>query len=312
MIKIILTKGAPASGKSAWAKAEVAKDPDNWVRINNDDLRAMANQSVYSTEYEKLILDTRNFMLREALKRNKSVIIDNCNANKQHFEMACKIAQEINMDITVMEQPFYEELEVLLERDAKRIGKEQVGEAVIRKFWKALGGKQHKTYKARCEIFNKRAIAADKIIEPMQQDETKPIAAIIDLDGTLASIGNRSPYSAWNCDIVDSLNEPVANVVKLHYNAGYKIIFCSGRMEKDRAPTVRFIEKHLPKMEYQLFLRKDGDQRQDAIIKEEIFNEHIKNKFWIKFAIDDRISICRLWFNMGIKLFRYGDPDAIF
>ena len=55
MIKCILCVGAPASGKSFWAKSEVTKDPTNWVRINNDDIRAMTNGSVYSSDYEKLI-----------------------------------------------------------------------------------------------------------------------------------------------------------------------------------------------------------------------------------------------------------------
>ena len=69
MIKCIVCVGAPACGKSTWAKAEVAKDPSNWVRINNDDIRAMTNGSVWSADYEKLIGETRNFLIREAFKR---------------------------------------------------------------------------------------------------------------------------------------------------------------------------------------------------------------------------------------------------
>jgi len=69
MIQVVLTVGIPASGKSTWAKSEIAKDPDNWLRINNDDIRAMANGSVYSSNYEKLITDIRNLLIKEGLKK---------------------------------------------------------------------------------------------------------------------------------------------------------------------------------------------------------------------------------------------------
>ena len=46
MIKVEMLVGIPGSGKSTYAKQIVTKDPSNWVRINNDDLRAMMNGSV--------------------------------------------------------------------------------------------------------------------------------------------------------------------------------------------------------------------------------------------------------------------------
>lgn len=39
MSKIIVTRGLPASGKSTWAKAWVAADPANRVRVNRDAIR---------------------------------------------------------------------------------------------------------------------------------------------------------------------------------------------------------------------------------------------------------------------------------
>src|SRR5713101_1567973 len=111
MIKIILCKGCPASGKSFWAKKEIAKDPENWCRVNNDEIRAMYNGSVYSANYEKFITETRNFMIREAIKRHKNIIIDNVNANERHFKDACKLAQTANEDVEVFEKIFFISLE---------------------------------------------------------------------------------------------------------------------------------------------------------------------------------------------------------
>src|ERR1700723_2160071 len=111
MLKCIQTVGAPASCKSSWSKNEVAKDPTNWVRINNDDIRAMTNGSVYSADYEKLITATRNFLIREAFKHNKNIIVDNVNANKRHWDDLCRLCKEANKDIQLFQKLFYEDLE---------------------------------------------------------------------------------------------------------------------------------------------------------------------------------------------------------
>ena len=41
-LKIILTRGVPASGKSTWAKKVISENDwyrgDQWIRVNNDDI----------------------------------------------------------------------------------------------------------------------------------------------------------------------------------------------------------------------------------------------------------------------------------
>ena len=311
-LKIVMTRGCPSSGKSTWAKSWVALDPLNWVRINNNEIRSMANGSVYGSDYEKLVRSTRNFLVKEALHHNLNIVLDNVNASSSNWKDTIKIAQEANKDIEVSEKLFYCELNELLERNATRSGVARVPDNVVEKFFKELGGKGFANAVPRVEVFSKRDKAVDKFVEPMIQDETKPKSLICDLDGSLATIGNRSPFVASQCDLTDTAKEHIAEIVRLHYNAGYKVIFCSGRMESDRAPTMRFIEKCLPNMPYVLFLRKNEDFRKDHIIKEEIFNEHIKGKYWVTLIIDDRASVCRQWHSMGLNLVRVGDPDANF
>lgn len=312
MQKIFYLKGAPACGKSTWAKAEVAKDPLNYLRVNNDDIRNMANGSVFSPDYEKLVKEVRLFLVKQGIQIGLNVIVDNVNCSKRNWEDICKIAQEANRDIQVIEKNFYVELDELLERNSKRDGSARVPDDVVKKWFKELGGKQFKFSNAKIEIFTKRNHAADRFVELMVQDENKPPALICDLDGTLAKIGARSPYDASQCDVVDSPNTHVVETVKLYYDTGYKVIFCSGRMEKDREPTERFIKRCLPDVEYILLMRPDQDQRKDDVVKEEIFNASIKNKYWVRLVLDDRLSVCRLWHGLGLNLLRVGDPDATF
>jgi predicted kinase len=311
MVKITLTVGCPASGKSFWAKSEIAKDPNNYVRINNDDLRAMLHGSVYSADNEKMITDARNYLLRDALKRGKNVILDNVNANKRIFDEVCKIAKSVNIDVMVMEKPFYAELDELILRDSKRAGIEQVGEAVIQKFWKQLGGKGHKFYSPRTEIYQ-ASKGMDRNIDAMVQNENLPRAVIFDNDGTISLIhSGRSPYDASTCDL-DAPHPHVIECMKLYYKAGYKILFLSGREDKDRAPTERFYKQYFPEVEYELYMRPTGDMRRDVIIKEEIFNTHIKDKYFVAGWFDDRLQVSKWVYENGLPLFRVNDPEANF
>lgn len=313
MIKIILTKGTPASGKSYWTKSEVAKDPLQWCRINNDAIRAMCNDTVFSTQYEELITATRSFLIREAIKKNLNVIVDNVHADNYHFKQVCKIAQEMNKDIEVSEKCFYIDLNEAIARDKLRVGKEQVGEKVIEKFYKKLGGEAFKSYQPKIETLYKRTTKAEQDWKPLEQNKNNPKAIIMDNDGTIALIGDRSPYDASNCDLVDVPHEHVIEVMRLYYQAGYKIIFVSGRQEKDRAPTERFYQKHFPDIkEYLLYMRATNDMRSDVIIKEEIFNNHIKNNYYVAAWFDDRLKVCKWVYQNSLPLFRVNDPESSF
>jgi predicted kinase len=312
MIKVELLVGIPGSGKSTYAKQVVAKDPSNWVRINNDDLRAMMNGSVWSPDYEKMITDARNYLIRDALKRGKNVIIDNLNINRRHFDDVCKIAKSINSDIQVYEKAFYIELDEAMERNAKREGAARVPDDVMKKWFKESGGKQFKYFKPRVEIYKQKpgnlnnAIEAPPYIDGLQE------AVLCDLDGTLALIHGRSPYDASDCDVKDLPNWPVIETILAHYKAGRKIIFCSGREDKFRPETIRFIEKYcLVKdtkgdrpIEYQLHMRKTDDFRKDSIIKEEIYENQIEGQYNVLCVLDDRNQVVDFWRSKGLTCFQ--------
>lgn len=318
MIKVEMLVGIPGSGKSTYAKQLISKDPSNYVRINNDDLRAMMNGSVWSQDYEKMITDARNYLIRDALKRGKNVIIDNLNLNRRHFDDVCKIAKSVNSDIQVFEKAFYIEFEEAVARNAARTGAARVPDDVMKKWFKESGGKQFKFYKPRMEIFYEQKGNINNTVDGPMWDESLPTAVLCDLDGTLALIHNRSPYDASNCDVKDLPNIPVIETVLAHYKAGRNIIFCSGREDKYKPETIRFIEKHcmltvndqhdpgffpVP-IEYQLYMRKTDDFRKDAIIKEEIYQENIEGKYNVLCVLDDRDQVVQFWREKGLTCFQ--------
>lgn len=313
MIKVEMLVGIPASGKSTYGKQVVAKDPSNWVRVNNDDLRAMMNGSVWSPEYEKMVTDARNYLIRDALKRGRNVIIDNLNINKRHFDDACKIAKSVNADIQVFEKAFYIEFDEAVERNAKRVGAARIPDDVMKKWFKESGGKSFKFYKPRVEIFYERKGNSQSTVEAPAYVAGLPEAVLCDLDGTLALIHGRSPYDASDCDIKDLPNIPVIETILAHYNAGRKIIFCSGREDKYRPETIRFIEKYCRVtndveenaiIDYKLFMRKTDDFRKDAIIKEEIYQNQIEGKYNVLCVLDDRDQVVEFWRAKGLTCFQ--------
>lgn len=316
MLKVILTVGIPACGKSTWAKEEVKKDPEGTTRINRDDLRVMMSNYHFSDSNEQLVRSAKDFMIKQALKWGRNVIIDETNLNRRNFDDIVKMVKELNIDAMVMEKPFYIELDEAIARDKLRPGAGYVGESVIEKFWKKSGGKQHKHYKPRVEICQRQTEAS--VAATASAAEHKPglpMAIVCDLDGTIslfnskrpdgsvdvrhANTHTRSPYDASKCD-QDTLNEAVAAVIEAMYKSGYRIIFCSGREDIYREQTERFLKKHLS-VQYELHMRKANDTRKDNTIKSEIYDAHIAPFYNVSFVLDDRDQVVQFWRSRGLQ-----------
>jgi len=151
-------------------------------------------------------------------------------------------------------------------------------------------------------------------------------AIVCDLDGTLSLFNCRkkgkvdircpgahfrNPYDASNCDL-DTLNEPVAEVLEYMSDVGgCHIIFCTGRENKYKKQTEIFLDKYI-KFPHTLLMRETGDKRKDSTVKEEMYNLHIDGQYKVVFVLDDRLSACQKWHDLGLIVFRVGDPSAVF
>ncbi len=299
---VYLLIGAPGSGKSTFARELIKNEPNRYVRVNKDDLRNMAHDGVFSYENEEYIRKAEESLIKTALRDGYDMVWDNTHCNSSTRKKAHNLLEGIG-DIKVVEKVFATSLDECLRRNALREGRANVPVEIVKKMFNAAKG----------------LVDREVVYPPHNQQFVKyvgnpelPKAIICDLDGSLATIGDRSPYDASECDVKDTLNEHVAECVRLFYASGHKIVYCSGRMNKDRTPTIRFIEHHLPGVEFELFMRDDNDTRKDDIIKGELFEKHIRPRFNVRSVFDDRLQVCRLWHLLGLPLFRIGDPDANF
>jgi len=294
MSRVIILQGLPASGKSTWARQYVQDHWPNWIRVNKDELRRMLHASKWSKATEQEVLRIRDFIITDSLSStpSKNIIVDDTNFEPKHIEAITKIAEPIGAKIEV--KTFNVDPKECAKRNALRSEFERVPEKII---WD-----MYKRYIAPNEYKN---------TPKLEQNDNLAHAIICDLDGTLALIKDRSPYDCEKCR-QDELNEVVADVIAAFYaNYNHHIIFVSGRNESCRTHTLDWINKHLSWLKfYSLFMRKDNDNRKDAIIKKELFDKFIRNQYYISFVLDDRTQVVDMWRKeIGLPCFQvnYGD-----
>jgi len=116
-MNIIFLKGLPGSGKTTFAKKLISHDK-SFIRINKDDIRMMLFGQEHSTQNEKLVLNIRNDIIKNALNKGYNIVIDDTNFNPIHYDKIKKIATQYNskIHIKLIDTP----LDVCIKRDSKR------------------------------------------------------------------------------------------------------------------------------------------------------------------------------------------------
>ena len=131
-------------------------------------------------------------------------------------------------------------------------------------------------------------------------------AIIVDLDGTLVKVGNRSYFDASTADKVDTPVPHIVDLVQRYMNGNVYVFFVTGRSTKGdgKDATYRQLSNIFPKFESMVFrnraslhMRKDGDFRKDTLFKGEIYKNFIKGKFNVLFALEDRKQMVDLYRN---------------
>lgn len=131
-------------------------------------------------------------------------------------------------------------------------------------------------------------------------------AIICDLDGTLAHIDHRDPYDASTCER-DGLNLPVFQVLQ-RFAGEAMIILVSGRQEQWKSQTMNWLKNHCVPYDL-LLMRKTNDFRKDTVIKKELFNAHIKNKYQVLFVLDDRDQVVKMWRENDLTCFQVAEGN---
>jgi hypothetical protein len=123
---------------------------------------------------------------------------------------------------------------------------------------------------------------------------------IVDIDGTLAIRGDRSPYD-WSRVSEDTINKAVRLIVNSYHevNPDRDIFIFSGRDGNCFPDTEKWLHQNFVIFDH-LYLRPEKNQEKDSIIKERMFNDHILGKYEVDFVLDDRDQVVKLWRSLGL------------
>jgi predicted kinase len=292
---LTLLIGCPASGKSTYAEWMVKTAPKT-MRISRDEIRFAQFQDVMDAVTESMITKIINAQIKALLSNGWNVILDNCHTKLEYIKQPIMAFNELaTIEFKLFDLPL-DELYIRNESRARKVPK------------KVIENMYNQLQKVKQDFDFKAVKKVTKNIEYAVQNSNLPKAIICDLDGTLALMNGRNPFDASKCD-EDLLNEPVANVLKNYKKLGYQVLLVSGREEKFKEPTLKFLEIHAIAFD-DLIMRKTSDSRKDSIIKTEIYNEFIKDKYFVEFVLDDRNQVVDTWRNdLKLPCFQvfYGD-----
>lgn len=288
---LFMTKGLPASGKSTWAKEQVALSQGKTKRVNKDDLRAMIDP-LWTKEKEKAIIEVRNLIVAGTLRDGYNVIVDDTNLAPKHETELRGQANMRDADFKVVS--FLDvSVEDCIKRDLGRPG--AVGQNVILEMY----------YKYLCA-------------PPVKDIEGLPSTVICDLDGTIAKSTGRGPFEETRV-YEDVVRSHVLRVVATASCRGH-LTFLSGRHDSCRKETYQWLldkagAAHISMpAPFDLIMRATGDNRPDYIVKEELYRTHIEGKFNVAAIFDDRKCVCRMWSRIGLgdRLFQVPEGSGEF
>lgn len=298
--KLILCRGIQGSGKSTWAKAWVAEDPEHRIRINNDDIRNMLGPYWVPSREDIVSSAKRNFALNGMLL-GYDIVVDNMNLNPKEIKFWTDIVdthnssdpRAVKSDVVRWEyeiefKDFFISLEECIRRDAARPN--PIGEKVIRDTWR-----RYKHFIQTTEV--ERYV--NNLVKP---DPEKPYCVVVDMDSTLCFNTNKRPWFGEGA--AEGMKNDVENygVCETVWALAqeYPIVIATGRDTSQAEVTKEWLEKHrISPTEY--YFRTEGDYRKGVEVKREQI-EKIMEKYNVLVIFDDCEPIVQMYRDMGLTV----------
>lgn len=297
---LLILRGVPGCGKSTFAH-QWLKEGERRARVNRDDIRMQFFGKETGVD-ENMVTEIEHQQVHTLLKAGYSVVVDDTNIRHAYIKAFVKIAAKFGVPVAVKQ--FDVDLKVAIERNAGRAsqGGRDVPTHVIEKM--------HKSLKSSGQ-FTRKLIEESWGISEVGQPYVRPVGKrkiyLFDIDGTLAQMSDRSPFE-WKKVGDDDPRRQVVLTAQALAMAGYEIVVMSGRDSVCRNETIAWLELYdIPFVD--LFMRAEGDMRKDNIVKQELFDRHIRDFYDVVAVFDDRQQVVDMWRAMGVDCFQVAPGD---
>jgi Predicted kinase len=289
---VTLTVGIAASGKTTWARAESKRT--GAVIVSRDDIRIA--QGLVHGDNEELVTKLSHGQIEIALKNGLDVIVADTNLVAKFRNQLIKFCHRLGADVEI--KVFDVDFRVAVERD--NIRSARVGPAVISRQFDMFKSANVKDDLLPVQTYAPYVRPADT-----NEEDYKPRVAVIDIDGTVADMGDRNPFH-YHLAGADKPKHDVIEIVKALQDGGIYIIFVSGRDGSSYDITDRWLQEQ-GFTDYTLYMRKMKDSRPDWIVKNEIYDNKIIPYCDIVAVLDDRDQVVYHLRKRGITVLQVND-----
>jgi predicted kinase len=299
--QVIIPRGIPGSGKTTWVKNQMAAYPAGTaVRISNDDLSYSSfgkepGVLSFTLETGKVLEKMRIALLETYLKIDfiTHIYIDNTNLSVKTVHALERLASRMGAEVIILDDFLQVDVNECIRRDALR--PYPVGEDII----KSMANKSARL-KPWINLIKPDVVRVVNTGKPEN-------CIIVDFDGTLAHMVDRGPYE-WLRVGEDTLDPSVYNLLVQYRDTDTKIVILSGRDGAALEGSLDWLARH--KVPYdEIHMCAAGDFRPDWIVKHELYQKRIADRYNVLFILDDRNQVVDLWRRMGLPTWQVAEGD---
>lgn len=311
--KLTITVGIPGSGKTTEAELILHNEGrENVELVSRDDLRHLLFRSdgILSNPQEFRITQEQKQIVKNALRQGKHVVVHDMNLKERYRRGWAKLANELGAEFAIIDLTHVSLAECLARAQRRGLsGGRIVPQDVIREL--------HRKFVRNQGPVKAPQIDSNELWKPVPYvpNPKLPDAIIVDLDGTVADCeGVRSPYDYSRVKLDKPKLQVIKHVQDEAYKLDTKILFVSGRLARLGASdpvyydTEEWLFEHA-KVPIEILSMRDRDGVDDTIIKLEIFNRDIRDKYNVKYCLDDRNRVVKMWRSLGLLCFQVAEGD---